>query len=112
VNFFCGDKKKEGAGAICSMILFCGEFSPFCEKKFKNICWKNALLFFFLNSILFPKIATIDSNMKGCLRFSTFVFSIFSNLAKYTYELLPLKQHQEIDEKKREKKTHLEKYES
>jgi len=34
VIFFCGDKKKEGVGAICSVILFCGGFSPFCKKYF------------------------------------------------------------------------------
>jgi hypothetical protein len=42
--------------------------------------------------------------MKGCLRFSTFIFSILSNLAKYTYGLLPLKQPQKIEKKKKKKK--------
>jgi hypothetical protein len=31
------------------------------------------------------KIITIANSMKGRLRFSTFIFSIFSDLAKYTY---------------------------
>jgi hypothetical protein len=34
---------------------------------------------------LFQKIATIAYNMKGCFRFSTFMFSLSKHLAKYTY---------------------------
>jgi len=26
--------RKKGRGGFCSVILFCGEFSPFCEKYF------------------------------------------------------------------------------
>jgi len=60
--------------------------------------------FFRKISNCFPKIATIDSIMKECLRLSTFIFSIFSNFSKYTYGLLPLKQHQKIEKKRKKKK--------
>ncbi len=32
--FFVAKRKRRGRGGICSVILFCGEFSPFCEKYF------------------------------------------------------------------------------
>ncbi len=47
-----------------------------------------------------PKITAIAYNLKGCLRFHTIIFWISPNLAKYTYGLLPLEQHHEIEGKK------------
>jgi hypothetical protein len=68
-------------------------FCHFCEKKIKNILLQ---ISFSLSS---PKIITIAYNMKGCLRFSTFIFWISPNLSKYTYGLSPLEQHQKFERK-------------
>lgn len=38
-----------------------------------------------MNKNILPMISTIFYNMKGCLRFFTFIFFILSNLAKYAY---------------------------
>ncbi len=46
-----------------------------------------------------PKIITIAYNVKGCLRFSNFIFWILSNVAKYDYGWSPLEQHQKIGKK-------------
>jgi hypothetical protein len=44
---------------------------------------------------LLPQLLTI--NMKGCLRFFTFIFGILPNLAKfYTYQQFPLHQHHKV----------------
>jgi len=47
-----------------------------------------------------PKNFTITYNMKGCLRFYTFIFLILLNLAKFTYGLSPIEQHHEVGKKK------------
>ncbi len=76
-----------------SSYFFCGEFSPFHEKYFQIYIMFN---FFFLkiirkNHFSFPsKNITITYNMKGCLRFYTFIFGTLPNLEKYTCELSPL----------------------
>jgi hypothetical protein len=62
MNDFLGKKK------------LCHKF-PIYKKKFTKR----------LNFLL-PQIVTMAYNMKGCLRFSTFIFWISSNLAKYTYK--------------------------
>jgi hypothetical protein len=36
-------------------------------------------------------------NIKGCLRFSNFIFWTLSNLAKYTYGWSPIEQHHKIE---------------
>jgi hypothetical protein len=46
---------------------------------------------------------TIASNMKRCLRFSTFISLIMPNLAKYSIGLSSLEQHHEIEKRKRKK---------
>jgi hypothetical protein len=57
-------------------IIFCHKFPDFSEKKNhrKTKIKKPA-----------KEIITIANNMKGHLRFFTFIFPIFSDLAKYTY---------------------------
>ncbi len=42
------------------------------------------------------EIATIAYNMKGCLRYSIFIFWISPNIPKYTYGQLPFEQHYRI----------------
>jgi hypothetical protein len=49
------------------------------------------------------KIAIIAYNMKGCLRFYTFIFWISPNLAKYTFGIFTFEQHCKIEKKKRKK---------
>jgi len=46
-----------------------------------------------------PKIVTIAYNMKGCLRFSTFMFWIVPDLVKYTYGWSSLEQYLKIGKK-------------
>jgi hypothetical protein len=46
-----------------------------------------------------PKKFTITSDMKGCLRFYTFIFLILLNLAKFTYGLSLIEQHHEVEKK-------------
>jgi len=46
-----------------------------------------------------PKIVTIAYNMKGCLRFSTFILWIVPNLVKYTCGWLSLEQYWKIGKK-------------
>jgi hypothetical protein len=50
------------------------------------------------------KIASIAYNIKGCLRFYTFIFWISPNLAKYTYGWLSLEQQHKIGGKKKKTK--------
>ncbi len=61
------------------------QFSCFGENFQKQICQN------------LPQLPTI---LKGCLRFHTNIFWISPNLATYTYALLPLEQHHEIQRKK------------
>jgi membrane-associated phospholipid phosphatase len=42
---------------------------------------------------------TFDYNMKGGLRFSTFIFWVFPKLAKHIFGWLPLEQHKKIENK-------------
>jgi hypothetical protein len=46
-----------------------------------------------------PKNFTITYNMKGCLRFYTFIFLILLNLAKLTYGLSLIEQHHKVEKK-------------
>jgi hypothetical protein len=59
----------------------------------KKIPWNQ----FFFNS---SKIITITYNMKGCLRFYTFIFGTLPNLENNTCGLSPLEQHHFCDGKK------------
>ncbi len=56
-----------------------GEFSPFCKRYFEKKIPSQTPCFSPQNKS--PEIATIAYNMKGCFIFSTFIFSILSNLA-------------------------------
>jgi hypothetical protein len=40
-----------------------------------------------------PEMVIISCKLKGCLRLSTFIFRILSNLAKFTYGSTPIEQH-------------------
>ncbi len=42
---------------------------------------------------------TVTYNMKGCLRFYTFIFLILLNLAKFPYGLSLIEQHHEVEKK-------------
>jgi len=55
-------------------------------------------------SIFFSKLTTIACNMKGCLRFYTFMFWILPNLAKYIHGLSPLEQHHKIEKNNKKNK--------
>ncbi len=50
---------------------------------------------------IIKRIATIAYDVKGCLRFSTFIFWILPNLITYTYGWLPLEQHHKIEGNKK-----------
>jgi hypothetical protein len=66
---------------------FCGEFGHFCQKYLGERIFLNCKFLVFFNkkkaqhSKTLPTIAIIAYNMKGCLRFSTFIFGIWPNLA-------------------------------
>ncbi len=46
--------------------------------------------------LIFKKITTIAYNMKGCLRFSNYIFWILPNFTKYTYWWSSLEQHHNL----------------
>jgi hypothetical protein len=69
----------------------------FCEKYFETeiFCCKFPVL---LKNIR-QKIITIAYNMKGCLRFSTFIFWSSPKLTKCSYGWFPPEQHHKIEKK-------------
>jgi len=52
----------------------------------KKIYWKTFTKIYFIFCFKLSKILTIATIRKKCLRFSSFIFWILPNLAKYTYE--------------------------
>ncbi len=75
------------------MVLFLYRFFPFSKIDFeKRIFYQNMLKIAKKRKIKI-KIATIAYSMKGCFSFSTFLFWISPNLAKYTYTPSPPEQH-------------------
>ncbi len=61
----------------------------FSKKIVSQIPW-----FFFLEKV---RHYCLQYDMKGCLRFYSFIFWISSNSAKYTYGLSPLEQQRKIE---------------
>jgi hypothetical protein len=88
-------------GPSIGMIFFL--FLPVCEKYFfKRIFYPKFPFSIYI--YIYPKIATIAFKRKGCLSFSTFIFWIWQNFAKYTYGWLPLEQYKKIEKRRKEKK--------
>jgi hypothetical protein len=86
--------------------FFCDELFSILWKYFeKRIFWSQVAYYlqkkkFNKNEFLFlisSKIPVITYNMKGCLRFSIFIFWILPNLSKYTYGWSSLDEHHKIE---------------
>jgi hypothetical protein len=70
-------------------------FRHFAKTNFKNEIFCQKVLYFRWRQ--FAKFFTIAYNMKGCLRFYTFIFLILLNLAKFMYGLSLIEQHHEVE---------------
>jgi hypothetical protein len=92
-----------------SEILFVAKFLHFVKKNKILRILSNKFLFFkkkkkkkgVRKKKKSKKFVTIVYNIKGCLRFSTFMFLISPNLAKYTYGRSALEQYHKIEKRKK-----------